>query len=327
MKRIYLFAAVTAIALAACTKTETTGVSEGNLIKFDNAFVGNPTKAGLATDEQYGTSNLPSHFFVYANTSSSDVVFSNTKVYLSNNQWVYDELETWSQGSTYKFTAYSVSDETGLPAENGTVAYGYDEGKLTITGYTSNDDYQRDLLLAASSQTLTDINEPVNFTFKHALAMVKFTFQSSLGDKNPVKITGFTVSGMHTKGDVSVTTTGIEWINQSNEDPAVAFTDNTWADITTTTPIPSDEFVVIPQSTGTVTVNFKAQIGSASPVDLKAEINIDDVENGWESGKRYNYTATITGTDLNVIEFSAPTVDAWPTYTAPDDETDLTVGN
>ena len=326
MKRIYLFAAVTAIALAACTKTETTGVSEGNLIKFDNAFVGNPTKAGLATDDQYGTSNLPSHFFVYANTSSSDVVFENTKVYLSNNQWVYDELKTWSQGSTYKFTAYSVSNGTGLPAENGTVTYDYDKGKLTIAGYTSNDNYQQDLLLAASSQTLTDSNEPVNFTFKHALAMVKFTFQSSLGDKNPVKITDFTVSGMHTKGDVSVTTTGIEWTNQSNEDPAVAFTDNTWTDITTTTPVPSDEFVVIPQSTGTVTVNFKAQIGSASPVDLKAEINIDDV-NGWESGKRYNYTATITGTDLNVIEFSAPTVDDWPTYTAPDDETDLTVGN
>ena len=327
MKRIYLFAAVTAIALAACTKTETTGVSEGNLIKFDNAFVGNPTKAGLATDDQYGTSNLPSHFFVYANTSPSDVVFENTKVYLSNNQWVYDDLKTWSQGSTYKFTAYSVSDETGLPAENGTVTYGYDEGKLTITGYTSNDNYQRDLLLAASNQTLTDSNEPVNFGFGHALAMVKFTFQSSLGDKNPVKITGFTVSGMHTKGDVSVTTTGIEWTNQSNEDPAVAFTDNTWTEITTTTPVPSDEFVVIPQSTGTVTVNFKAQIGSASPVDLKAEINIADVVNGWESGKRYNYTATITGTDLNVIEFSAPTVDDWPTYTAPDDETDLTVGN
>ena len=193
MKKVIIAAlSVGAMVIAGCTKTEVTDIPDSRYIGFDNAFIGNPTKAGLPVDEQFGAKNGIYQFFVFGNTAS-EVFFVEVRVYESNDQWVYDELKQWANGQTYKFAAYSVTDANGLPAENGTAAFDYDAHQLTITGYTSNDTYQRDLLVATSAQTLNPANEPVAFTFKHALSMIKFTFQSSLGDENPITITNFSI--------------------------------------------------------------------------------------------------------------------------------------
>lgn len=309
MKKVIIAAlSVGAMVLAGCTKTEVTDIPDSRYIGFDNAFIGNPTKAGLPVDDQFGAKNGISQFFVFGNTAS-EVVFDEVRVYESNDQWVYDELKQWANGQTYKFAAYSVTDANGLPEANGTAAFDYNNHQLTITDYTSNDTYQRDLLVATSAQTLNPDNEPVAFTFKHALSMIKFTFQSSLGDKNPITITNFKVAGINTKANLSVEEdagTKIEWTGFSEES---AFTDSRESMVaTTTTPAVSEEFVVIPQSvTGNVTVTFHVEIVGLQGKDLTATI-----ENpAWEYGKRYNYVATITGTDVDVIEFADPIVDDW----------------
>lgn len=308
MKKVIIAALfVGAMVLAGCTKTEVTDIPDSRYIGFDNAFIGNPTKAGLPVDGQFGAKNGISQFFVFGNTASG-VVFDEVRVYELNDQWVYDELKQWANGQTYKFAAYSVTDANGLPAENGMAAFDYDAHQLTITDYTSNDTYQRDLLVATSAQTLAT-NEPVAFTFKHALSMIKFTFQSSLGGKNPITITNFKVAGINTKANLSVEEdagTKIEWTGFSE---ASAFTDSRESMVaTTTTPAVSEEFVVIPQTvSGTVTVTFHVEIDGLQGKDLIATI-----ENpAWEYGKRYNYVATITGTDVDVIEFADPIVDDW----------------
>ena len=310
MKKVIIAAlSVGAMVLAGCTKTEVTDIPDSRYIGFDNAFIGNPTKAGLPVDEQFGAQNGISQFFVFGNTSASDVVFDEVRVYESNDQWVYDELKQWTGGLTYKFAAYSVTDANGLPADNGTAAFDYDNHQLTITNYTSNDAYQRDLLVATSAQTL-NTNEPVAFTFKHALSMIKFTFQSSLGDENPITITNFKVVGINTKANLTVkenSGTQIVWNDPSES--TTAFTDSRESMVAkTTTPAVSEEFVVIPQTvSGTVTVTFHVEIDGLQGKDLTATI-----ENpAWEYGERYNYVATITGTDVDVIEFADPIVDDW----------------
>lgn len=309
MKKVIIAAlSVGAMVLAGCTKTEVTDIPDSRYIGFDNAFIGNPTKAGLPVSEQFGAKNGISQFFVFGNTSASDVVFDEVRVYKSNDQWVYDELKQWANGQTYKFAAYSVTDANGLPAENGTAAFDYDNHQLTITNYTSNNTYQRDLLVAISAQTLNPDNEPVAFTFKHALSMIKFTFQSSLGDKNPITITNFAVAGINTKANLTVNSgTQIVW-NDPSESTAT-FTDSRESMVaTTTTPAVSEEFVVIPQTvSGTVTVTFHVEIDGLQGKDLTAKIESP----AWECGKRYNYVATITGTDVDVIEFADPIVGDW----------------
>lgn len=320
MKKQLFVLGLAVAALASCTNEEVTDIADSNVIGFKAPFVGNATKAGLSEDNQWGASKLPAQFFVYGNTDASTKVFENVRVYNSNSQWVYDELKQWAS-NTYKFAAYSVTDATGLPADKGTVAFDYDNHKLTITDYISNDNYQQDLLLATSDEDLNPTNVPVPFTFKHALAMVKFTFQSSLGDENPITISNFKVSGMHTKGTVAIANTDKTptWSAQAAETSAVDFTDDTWEEVKTTAPVASDEFVVIPQNSTTVTVTFTSAVDGLTDKNLKATITAN-----WEAGKRYNYVATITGTDMDVIEFADPIVENWGAYNDPGTDTDLT---
>ena len=320
MKKFYLIAGALAVLLSSCAKTEVVSVSDGNLIGFGNAFVGNPTKAGLPSEDQYGASKLPPQFFAYANTDASTVVFAGEKVYQSNDSWVYDNLKKWESGKTYKFAAYAVKDGTGLPSENGTASFDYATHTLKITGYTSNDNYQTDLLMAASSQTLADANEPVKFSFKHALSMIKFTLKSGFAEIYPVTISNFKVEGMSTKGDVSLVQGGdIAWTNQAAESPAVPFTDNTWtADATNSTPAVSDEFVVIPQDNATIKVTFDVVVNGDPAETLTSTISAQN----WKPGNRYNYVATITPGDLDYIEFSEPEVDEWGGYTDVDADID-----
>ncbi len=334
MKRI-LIAILGVAALAACTKTEVVSISEGNTIKFDNAFVGNPTKAGLPAGDQVTTDNIK-HFFVYANTAD-EVVFDEEKVYESGGMWVYDNLKKWESGKTYKFAAFAVKDDNtpSLPAAVGTASFDYDSHTLTIADYISDNVNQRDLLMATSSQTLNSQNEPVEFTFKHALSMVKFTFKSSLGDRNPITISDFKITGVNTKGTATIGTANtVDWTASS--DPATTgteFTDDAWEDVTTTKSQSSDEFVFIPQggtdAAVTVTVSFKATITVESgsiEKNLTAIINLNSEETKWKPGLRYNYIATITGTDMDVIEFAPPVVVEWPADYIDDPDNDLTPG-
>ena len=102
MKKILFLAAVTATALTACTKTETTAVSEGNVIRFDNAFVGNPTKAGVT---ELTESNIQ-HFYVFGTKTSDPNFFNNILVTKNGSAWTYEDLKQW-EASDYTFAAYS----------------------------------------------------------------------------------------------------------------------------------------------------------------------------------------------------------------------------
>lgn len=312
MKHFILTAAAAAalIALGSCSKIETVGVSDANYIGFDNAYIGNPTKGGLPQEGQYGSGNGISQFFVFGNTSVDDVVFDDIRVYESNGQWVYDVLKQWQSGATYKFAAYSTNEETQLTE---TVGFDYDSHTLTITDFVSNNDSQRDLLVATTEEDLNPDNVPVPFNFKHALAMIKFTLQSSLGDNNPITITGFNVNNISTKSTLTVSEnngTQISWgaVSETEE-----FTNSVDMEAITTVPAVSDEFVIIPQIvSGNITVSFSVSVDgvTSNPMPLTATIENPT----WEEGKRYNYVATITGTDINVIEFAEPIVEDWGTY-------------
>ncbi len=314
MKHFLLTAAAAAmvLALGSCAKTEVTDVPDSRYIGFDNAYIGNPTKAGLPQDKQYGSKSPISQFFVFGKTAPSDGdVFDNVRVYESNGQWVYDDLKQWQNGLTYKFAAYSTNEETQLTE---TVGFDYGSHTLTITDFVSNNDLQRDLLVATTDEDLNPDNVPVPFNFKHALAMIKFTLQSSLGDKNPITITDFKVNNISSKSTLTVSEnngTQISWgaVSETEE-----FTNSVDMEAITTIPAVSDEFVVIPQTiTGNVTVTFKVAIEGVTqqPKELTATIS----NPSWVNGLRYNYVATITGTDVDVIEFSAPIIEDWDTYT------------
>ena len=300
MKKIFILAAVTATALTACTKTETTGVSEGNLIKFDNAFVGNPTKAGLATDDQFGSTKTPDYFYVLGGNEDETSLFDNIKVSKSDNSWIYSPVVAWdpSQATKYKFVAYYTGAE-----KNEEASFNYSEKSISISNVTSDKDNQTDVLLAVSDETLAT-NVPISFGFRHALSMIKFTLTSKIGD---IAISDFTVSGFKSTGTVTmIDADEISWTVQ--DAPSATFTLD---DFTATTKgASSNEFVVIPQSGVNLKVTFKAVIDG-----IEKTLTADMPNQSYGNSYRYNYTAEITGADMDVIQFNAPVVSDWEDYT------------
>lgn len=310
MKRIYLFAAVTAIALAACTKTETTAVSEGNVIRFDNAFVGNPTKAGLS---EINKDNLDA-FYVQGTKDGAQVFGAFEKVYKTETgQWVYDNLQEWTDVTWY-FGAYSDGGNSLTGSTSASFFEATGARTLAITGYVLTDDNPRDLLVSHSTTDISTENKPVEFTFKHALSQVKFTLTNGVSGSD-IKISELKVTGVKNTADMSyphdgditwsnATSSTIELNNDDTDNPMTATADAAAV---------SDNFAVIPvdYSAAEITVTFTATIDMPTEDIVKYLTAKIAPANTWEPGFRYNYTAEITGKLMDLIEFTLADVEKW----------------
>lgn len=305
MKKIFILAAVTATALTACTKTETTAVSEGNLIKFDNAFVGNPTKAGLA---EINKDNLDA-FYVQGNFNSNLVFVDGfeTVSKTATGQWVYTNLKEWQSGTWY-WGAYSDGNEPVSTPVSTSFTVETTQPKLTITDYTLNTDTPKDLVVAVSTTDLTN-NQPVPFTFKHALSQVKFTLTNGVAESD-IKITDFKVSNVKSKATATVTD-AISWTASGNE--TVTLTNSAEMTAAADKAAVSDNFAVIPvdYSADEITVTFTATIDMPTEDIVKYLTATIAPANTWEPGFRYNYTAEITGKLMDLIEFTLADVEKW----------------
>ena len=301
MKKSILTVAVAALALAGCTKNETVAVADSNVIGFANAFVGNPTKAV----EDVTTDNIKS-FQVYGLRDNTEEIFDGIEVYESEspNVWIYDNPVTWQTGA-YAIAAYSNGGAKGASTTTSTVDW--TGTNLTITDYNAGTE-QKDLLVAIASNTteLGSANVPVEFTFKHALSMIKFTLKSTIGDSEAatVTISNFVVKGIAPQGDLDYDGTDIAWTGVGETKDL----NNTEEFKTTASKAgESDPFVVIPQ-TATFTVSFSAKLGTdGTPKTLSATISDQEFVPGY----RYNFVATIDGADMDVITFADPEVTVW----------------
>lgn len=309
-KAIIAALSVGAMVLAGCAKTEVTDIPDSRYIGFDNAFIGNPTKATVnqITKGQFD------NFYVLAYTTDDANFFSNEKVYLKNDVYVYDDLKQWTQNAGYAFAAYS---NGGYNAATDGVLTGvtFAKDELQIADYTVKNDDKRDLVVSISDTDLETTNTPVAFTFDHALAMIKFTLNNGVGD-NDIQITDFTVKQVPNTATMTLNADGIKWGATS------ANTDFTSADFTSTqeTAGESDEFVVIPVTSGVnLEIAFTATVTKTGGTQITNDLKSTIAAYTWQPGYRYNYVATITGTDLNVIEFADPEVTPWEDFSNPND--------
>lgn len=205
MKKSLFVLGVAVAALASCTQNEVVDIAESNAIKFD-AFVGNPTKAVTEVDND----NIEA-FHVYGTKNGATGFFDGDQVYESGTAdvWIYDNLKTW-ETATYTFAAYS---NGGVKNAASTSNVEWNGTSLTIENYDAWTE-QKDLLvsIASNADALGSQNVPVQFTFKHALALIKFTIKSDLGDgNNAVKISNFTVTGINSTANLTYSSEGVAW--------------------------------------------------------------------------------------------------------------------
>lgn len=301
MKKSLFVLGVAVAALASCTQNEVVDIAESNAIKFD-AFVGNPTKAVTEVDND----NIEA-FHVYGTKNGATGFFDGDQVYESGTAdvWIYDNLKTW-ETATYTFAAYS---NGGVKNAASTSNVEWNGTSLTIENYDAWTE-QKDLLvsIASNADALGSQNVPVQFTFKHALALIKFTIKSDLGDgNNAVKISNFTVTGINSTANLTYSSEGVAWAGHKTPQGLSS------ADFSTesSTPGESDSFAVIPgESNVSFTVSFTATIGDGASIPAKTLTATISNQN-WTAGFRYNYVATITGADMDVITFADPTITAW----------------
>lgn len=314
-----------AMVLASCTQNEVMEVAENRAIKFDNAFVGNVTKADIANDKSFtkfyvfGDAKLTSGVEYHNVFTNDEVTGTWTSGTPSTATWTAKEAY-WEASSTYKFAAYSNGNN-----KHDKVTYSPTDGNevLTFTDYTAGDND----LVAAINNTITttaDVTsqDAVGLTFEHLLSKVQFTMQTTAGVEYTVKVNSIKFSAIQTtnatyNGTVTWTTAGKPTAEYSYD--VEEMTDITGGAKTSVK-------YVIPQSCASITATIALTIsGPGIPVDkqdntVTASMAFNHgtgagTDNTWEPGFSYNYIAVIEPAEiidgLNKIEFTVESVEGW----------------
>lgn len=326
MKKSLFMMGVAVAALSSCTQSEVLNVADNNVIKFENAYVGKATRAATVLDN----SNFGS-FYVYGYNSSatgepddSKDILTNVNVFKgSGTAWGYDNLVEYKAG-TYTFAAYSDGGTTKGTGQLASVTFNKTATPVTlkIDGYTTTDN--KDLIVSFSHDNINSANAPVTFTFKHALAQVKFTIQSALGDENKIAISNFSVTGFADNADLTYTmrenhgVDAISWGSTSATKTIDALDNN----VATTSNSAYGTYVVIPQTVATLTMTFDATLYKADGTTVTNQGMTATVSGQkFTEGFRYNFIATIDGPDMGQISFAEPIVEEWLDYDANNDGT------
>ena len=310
MKHFLLTAAAAAmvLALGSCAKTEVTDVPDSRYIGFDNAYIGNPTKA----IEEISSATID-HFLVSGGYEGTQV-FDNRRVAPnSNGEWTYTPLVEWVENQTYKFYAYAPE------SIEGTSSYDYTNG-ISFDGFVVNGSKnQLDFVYAASGDVPSgsegSVRPKVQFTFGHMLSMIQFTIKSGFPNDVVLNISDFKFYGMNSKCDFDNGNWGSSSSEAIQENTPINLSDGR-AQATETPADYADNCVVLPQafSADVVYAKFTINVPKSASIETAIENKVITAKipaDTWEPGHRYNYIVTIDGQTLDFITFDAPEVNTW----------------
>lgn len=170
MKKLF-FAALAVAAFASCSQSETIdeNASAKKAMTFDQAYIGKTTRGVPVAGTAFADQSTMGVFSTGALTTADNMV--NQKVTYDGGIWTYSPQKFYDQGQIYAFDAYAP----------------YKEGVTSIddmfTNYQVVEDIaqQVDLMYAQTVPTApwdgqpSTVMAPIQFTFKHALAQVKFS--------------------------------------------------------------------------------------------------------------------------------------------------------
>lgn len=309
MKHFLLTAAAAAmvLALGSCAKTEVTDVPDSRYIGFDNAYIGNPTKAIVEI-----SSTTIDHFLVSGGYDGTQV-FDNRRVAPnSNGEWTYSPLEEWVENKAYKFYAYAPESIIGTPT------YDYTNGLSFDAFVVDNSNNQLDFVYAASGEVPSgsegSVRPKVQFTFGHMLSMIQFTIRSGFPNDVELNISDFKFYGMNSTCDFDNGNWGTSSVKIKEDAPiklkdGLAKADQTPTDY-------ADNCVVLPQafSADVVYAKFTINVPVSTSIETAIENKVITAKipaDTWVPGYRYNYIVTIDGQTLDFITFDAPKVNTW----------------
>ena len=254
MKKLFIMGlAAMGLALTACNSDETVEMAKGKAIGF-SSFVDKSTRATDVT-----LANLNS-MEVYGWRGDNQIFNAQEVTVDQRGEGTYSPLQYWEANYTYNFEAIAPkSGEKGVQFEAAKAG-----GKITFENNATTD-----LLYANTTATMpekiTAAPEKVNFTFKHQLARVKFTFKNTFPANAAAKISvkNVTITNAYKNGTITPAATDAKW--------------------TATNPILSVSF---------------ANMANGGPTDLVANTGVGATDHMYliPTGKEESYNVTFTVT-------------------------------
>ena len=325
--------AATALLTACSNEVVDQPTTEKSPIAF-SSFVDKTTKA----DPSHTTANL-NEFNVYgyivepAESSTTGFtsgnyanLFAGVPVTKGNDGiWTYDETKYWLDGATYNFCAIAPTNMTGVTVKINDDDKTYD---LTIANFKVTDG-KTDIIFADPDQFKYSKEEmgdkTVEFTFRHLMSKVKFSFASGMPTSSgisvgirEVKITN-AVAQATVNADATTTTwsghTGTVTLDfgRYGSSGAALPTNGSLGAI-------GDELLLIPAEAQDYTVTFVAiaRVDGKEIADYSITATIKNQE--LKAGYAYNFTATINENNIQdsglyPIKFSVSSVSDWTTGT------------
>ena len=319
MKKIFI-AAMALAAVAACNKSEIVSVSEGNAIAFDNAFVDNATKS--VNDPSYTNDKMFTDFAVYGFVEGAEL-FNGVRVSkdITNTDlkkdWKYSGTQYWIAGAKYNFAAVAPMTKGGW---KDAVA-----NKDGVT-FTFTNDGSTDLLYAQTPEIEGKIsgNTAVEFTFRHILSKVKFSFENAYNATNAtIRVKDITVTNAHATGKVALNSSATAWTDQA-ETLSLAFGNAAVASASAeepyafnTTVESYNELLLIPGAvTGGYNVTFTVDLLVSNTL-VKSYEHTATVDFAPVAGTCYDIKAVINAENIDPnhaqepIEFTVSTLPGW----------------
>lgn len=246
----------------------------------------------------------------YTTTTNSTPIhiFNNVEVNKTDGTWTYTgESRYWIEDASYIFHAYSVDNKE---AE----AHSFNASALELNNYVvDNTKTNCDLVYATATATGKASNNPkVSLDFKHALAKIKFTFESEFPAGYTVTIDQVGVQNLRDKGNFR---NGV-WSNQERT------ADEQRISMTLTNNV-SNEIYVLPYKYEKANARLYFRLTVISNETKETVLQTErraSFTPTWVMGCAYNYKVNITGSEagLEKIEFTTDpnmNLDGWTTGT------------
>lgn len=321
-------AAMAALTLVSCSSEDLNSLSDNSskneAISFDgylgrSAVSVNGTRGSVLDKTQLH--NSADGFGVFGNYSSTDEdngfgsnLFNNQQVKgdaSDENKWTYSPKKYWSTKGHIDFLAYA-------PYVDGTTLTD-SKIKFTVADQVAN---QKDLLWAnVKEQKKT--NNPVTFTFNHALAKIGYAVKKGVADDNvTITLNKITLAGsatgpvkgaFYTDGTIDLSNTAGATALWSDCKGEQYFTwSNDFPNVTNSLSAGSDYLFVIPQdfSTGTelyIIVDYTISYKKGATAEMKSTVS-SPITTNFLQGKAYTINLTI---GLTPIDFDVKVVNDW----------------
>ena len=270
MKKLFVMTLAATAMLASCSSDDTMEVPQSKSAITFASFINKSVRATDAT-----LANLDS-ISVYG-WRDTDCIFNKQIVTVgTNGKGTYTPVQYWQAGHTYSFEAVAPTSVNGASFT----------AKKSGGSFNYTNDASIDLLYAKAfdvktTSPLTDNPGAVQFTFKHLLSRVKFTFNNTFAATAAAKITisNVKITNAYANGTITPAADGAAWV-VSNNTLQVAFDEAA-----------TDALKDLAANTGTGATTPMYLIPATSP---SYNVTFDVTLNQNGATTTYHHTATIT---------------------------------